>query len=173
MFALQSVQVRHAKPQRVQIFLFTADSPQAPCTPPHRAEHMVFYLCHFGCQGAVGSCEFMCLCVWLCLQDFRQAAQDFDFGVTATSLVGDDRILQCALSQAQQLYSQRPDQQDDMSPTSAQAGVLLLSNDKVMQLKVGVACAEALWPQPDRPGTLSTLPGQTAAVLARKRQQSN
>lgn len=106
--------------------------------------------------------------MWLRLQDFRQAAQDFDFGVTATSLVGDDRILQCALSQAQQLHSQRPHQQDDMSSTSAQAGVLLLSNDKVMQLKVGIACAEALWPQPA--GTLSTLLGQTAAVSARTQQ---
>jgi hypothetical protein len=80
----------------------------------------------------------------LCLQDFRQAAQEFDFDVTANSLVGDDRILQCALSQQQQLHSRQQDQRGELSATRAQAGVLLLSNDKVMQLKVGDASAGAL-----------------------------
>jgi hypothetical protein len=69
-----------------------------------------------------------------CLQEFRQAAQDFDFGVPG-SLVGDDRILQCVLSHVQKLQGQ---QQQSQAPagTAAQSGVLLLSNDKVMQLKV-------------------------------------
>lgn len=68
--------------------------------------------------------------VWMCLQDFRQAAKQFDFGMPANDLVGDDRILQCALSQVQQLPECQHSQQ------YPQAGVLLLSNDKVMQLKV-------------------------------------
>lgn len=77
-----------------------------------------------------------CLLHVLCLQEFRQAAQDFDFGVPASSLVGDDRILQCALSHVQKQQGQ---QQQDQAPAdrSAQSGVLLLSNDKIMQLKVG------------------------------------
>jgi hypothetical protein len=79
------------------------------------------------------------------MQEFRQAAHDFDFGVPANSLVGDDRILQCALSQ--QLKQQQQQDRQHSSPEQqlvaqglygggAQSGVLLLSNDKVMQLKV-------------------------------------
>jgi hypothetical protein len=77
---------------------------------------------------------------------FRQAAHDFDFGVPANSLVGDDRILQCALSQLlkQQRQQDRQHGSHDqqlaaqvLNGVRAQSAVLLLSNDKVMQLKVG------------------------------------
>lgn len=82
--------------------------------------------------------------VSLLMQEFRQAAHDFDLGGPANSLVGNDRILQCALSQQlkqQQQDKQRnsPEQQlvaQGLYSLGAQSGVLILSNDKVMQLKV-------------------------------------
>jgi hypothetical protein len=77
------------------------------------------------------------LCAALLSQEFRQAAQDCDFGVPASALVGDDRILQCALSKQQRLRQQEG-QQDSGSAGQGwtRSGVLLLSNDKVLQLKV-------------------------------------
>lgn len=73
-----------------------------------------------------------------CLQEFRQAAQDCDFGVPASSLVADDRILQCALSKARSLQQQQEQQQPESvrAPAWKRQGVLLLTNDKVVQLKV-------------------------------------
>jgi hypothetical protein len=106
------------------------------------------------------------------LQEFRQAAQDFNFGVPASSLVGDDRILQCALSHVQKLQGQQ--QQDQAPGRAAQSGVLLLSNDKVMQLKVrGPALLSrqqglqrTLRPRPTWEG-LSFLCAQQAVLLGR------
>ena len=72
----------------------------------------------------------------LCAQELRQAAHDFDFGVPASSLVGDDSILQCALSQLRQQRQRQEQLVGRGAPAWSQSGVLLLSNDKVMQLKV-------------------------------------
>lgn len=71
------------------------------------------------------------------MQEFRQAAQDCDFGMPASSLVADDRILQCALSKARALQQQEQQQPESVSaPAWKRQGVLLLTNDKVVQLKV-------------------------------------
>jgi hypothetical protein len=76
-------------------------------------------------------------CAALLSQEFRQAAHDCDFGVPASALVGDDRILQCALSKQHRLREQEGQQQPRPNGQGATCcGVLLLSNDKVLQLKV-------------------------------------
>jgi hypothetical protein len=71
------------------------------------------------------------------LQEFRQAAIDHDPGVPPSSLSADDRILQCALSQQKIQAGLQAAGAGAEHGQHVCGGVLLLSNDKVMQLKVG------------------------------------
>ena len=81
---------------------------------------------------------WLSLCPALAVQEFRQAAQDFDFGVPQTSLVADDHILQCALSRLQRVQQQQVEKQAQGAAGSTwqHSGVLLMTDDKIMQLKV-------------------------------------
>lgn len=95
-------------------------------------------------SGALQSPLLLCSCraVLCCAllrhpQEFRQAAQDHDFGVLSSAMNADDRILQCAIAEAAALKQQQQEQR--MQPSGwSHHGVLLLTNDKVMSLKVCV-----------------------------------
>lgn len=65
------------------------------------------------------------------LQEFRDAAREHSLGAGDKDLVADDRILQCAMHLQQQ--------QQQQAHGGASTGLVLLTNDMVLQLKVGVA----------------------------------
>jgi hypothetical protein len=70
-----------------------------------------------------------------CLQEFRAAAREQDFGVPDKALSADDRILQAALSRRAELHSW---QQQQQQVARCSCEVLLLTNDTAFRLKVSL-----------------------------------